>query len=187
MRRTLLILVSALLVLPSTVHAAQTSKVMCGGFHLVRSTPTGQELFSTAYSFRNGSLEAPLTILRLTIRNFFGSVIWDSGPAAPTPHPLNTDFPAPGVDITTVPPGATYYLGTNHIWGVNDVTGPDGPGQGNSISALIEYSTESKRDPVVIGASLRVRQRIFLAPFPPGTPVQGIEHSRVTSSCVEVK
>ena len=89
MKRALWILLVALLVAPPSADA-KTFKVLCGGFHFVRAM--GSEILTTSYSIRNGNLDDPVTIRRLTIRNLFGAVVWDSGEGTPTDHPLNTDF-----------------------------------------------------------------------------------------------
>src|SRR5207249_1123147 len=88
-------------------------------------------------------------------------VVHDSGPAIGVPHPLNRDI-VPPQDITTVPPGASYYLGTNHIWGNNSVAGPGGNQQGFSMSVDVEYSGDPKTN-LRVTSTLRVRERVFVA------------------------
>lgn len=174
MKRTLVVLLAGLLIVPSTAEAI-TFKIFCGGGHFVRAE--GAESVTTVYSIRNGNLDETVVIRRLTIRNLFGTVVWDSGPETSNDHPLNTDLD-PDLDITTVPPGASYPINTNHIpgWGVNNI--PDGPvGHGNAITTLIELSTEGKPNLVLVGGSLRTRARF----------VPTVEHSRSPVGCIEVK
>src|SRR2546422_11168014 len=111
MNRPILLLLASLLSV-STADAAQTTKVGCGAIHVLRNSDS--EILTGTISVRNIDLANAVTIERLTYRNFFGDVVHDSGPAIGVPHPLNADF-TPPQDITVVPPGATYYLSTNHI------------------------------------------------------------------------
>lgn len=120
---------------------------------------------------RNTDLTTSYTIDQLTIRNLFGDVVHDSGPAIGVPHPLNTDI-VPPLNITVVPPGATYYLLTNHLWGNNPVPGPAGGPQGNAMTAVVEFSANGNGNPsaLLVSATRRERERFALARYlPDGT------------------
>jgi hypothetical protein len=183
-RATAFALMLSFAVAVSGAHAAApTATVRCGAFHFVRTSPTGNELGTTSISLRNAGTTS-VTIERFTVRNFFGDVVHDSGPAIGVPHPLNFDI-VPAQDITTVPPGASYYLGTNHIWGNDSVAGPAGNQQGFSMSVDVQYSGGPKTD-LRVGSSLRVRERIFVGSPSGPVPTQGIEHSRSTAACGEL-
>jgi len=183
MNRLILLLLVSLVFVP-TADAARTTKVNCGSIHALRNSDA--ETFTASVVVRNVDLENAVTIERLTFRNFFGDVVHDSGPAIGVPHPPNADF-TPPQDITVVPPGASYYLSTNHIWGNNPIPGPAGNTQGGSMSVLVELSKAGDRDLVVVSSPLRDRQRFLI--FTPTGPiaVQGAELSRDRSPCVEVK
>jgi len=113
-------------------------------------------LRSTSISLRNLDLVNPTMVERITIRNAFGDVVHDSGPATENnPHPLNTDF-TPNLDITVVPPGASYYIATTHIWGLGGI--PDVPETGQSMSATVQFSKEGKAALFVVGGENRTRQ-----------------------------
>src|SRR5881628_3460909 len=85
------------------------------------------------------------------------------------------------------PPGATYYLSTNHIWGNNPIPGPAGNAQGGAMSVVVEFSKDGSRDLVVVGSGLRDRQRFFIFTPTGPIPVQGTELSRDRLICVDVK
>jgi hypothetical protein len=162
---------------------ADAGKTRCTISHFVRNA--GTNLRSAVLVFNNGDLENSVTIDRLTIRTFFGTVVHDSGPAVGILHPTNTDFPvaAPnGVDITVVPPGGNFYLRTNHIWGNSGL--PTGNEQGQSMSAVVEFSKEGNPDLFVVEAFLRGRQRLQDAS---GTSIEGNELSVDGSHCFRVK
>jgi len=183
MNRPILLLLASLLSV-STADAAQTTKVGCGAIHALRNSDS--EILTGTISVRNIDLANAVTIERLTYRNFFGDVVHDSGPAVGVPHPLNADF-TPPQDITVVPPGATYYLSTNHIWGNNPIPGPAGNAQGGAMSVVVEFSKDGSRDLVVVGSGLRDRQRFFIFTPTGPIPVQGTELSRDRLICVDVK
>ncbi len=183
MNRPILLLLASLLSV-STADAAQTTKVGCGAIHALRNSDS--EILTGTISVRNIDLANAVTIERLTYRNFFGDVVHDSGPAIGVPHPLNADF-TPPQDITVVPPGATYYLSTNHIWENNPIPGPAGNAQGGAMSVVVEFSKDGSRDLVVVGSGLRDRQRFFIFTPTGPIPVQGTELSRDRLICVDVK
>ena len=155
---------------------AGVQAVSCPGTHFVRDG--GREMRSTVIGLRNTDLENPATIERLTIRNAFGQIVHDSGPATVTPHPINFSFPD-GLDITVVPPGASYFLATSNIWGLNSI--PGGDAQGFTMSITVESSKEGKPDLLKVGTRLRSRER-FDAPLR-----EGAERSSNTGTCAEVK
>ena len=141
--------------------------------------PSGAGLAGSRISFHNADLQNAVTISRMTFRNFFGVVVHDSGPAVGVPHPLNTDF-TPFVDITFVPPGANYYVRTNHIWGNNPLPAEAGGNQaGQSMSVTIKASVQGDKDLFRVVGSPRIRERLV-----DGT--EGAEHTRGTSLCFKL-
>ena len=183
MRLTSALLLAGLLFVPPAAWAvAEIGKVRCTIPHFLRfPSSSGTEIRSSVVVFNNGDLVNPTTIQRFTIQNFFGGVVHDSGPAVGVPHPLNTDFTSP-VDITVVPPGATFYLTTNHIWDNTEVTG--GNEQGFAMSAVVEFSKEGGRDLFSVRGRARTRQRIQISP---GVFGQGIELSSNLLHCFTLK
>jgi len=172
--------VAVLLLAPVLAFAApiKTQTLVCGGAHHIRNG--GAEMVSTAYNFRNADLVNPMTVERVTIRNVFGVVVHDSGPAAGVPHPLNTDFAVP-LDITVVPPGGAYYLRTGMIWGVFGLPVASGNNEaGQSMTATIQVSKVGKKELAIVGANTRARERITL---PTGVVNEGAERSRTSISC----
>jgi hypothetical protein len=148
--------------------------VVCGAVHFIRAA--GTEFRNSLINLRNLDLENPATVERITIRNAFGDVVHDSGPATSQPHPLNTDF-AGGLNITTVPPGASYYLGTNHIWPLGEIPGVGMAETGQNLAVTVQFSKDGKADLFQVSAVSRTRERF-------GT---GAERARDGSSCTEVK
>jgi hypothetical protein len=170
MKRVAALCLSSLALVPAYSFAADGT-VVCNTVHFVRFQ--GAELRSTAIDLRNVDLVHPTTVERITIRNAFGDVVHDSGPATAREHPRNADF-TPALDITVVPPGASYYLTTNHIWGNNGI--PDVPQTGQSMSATVQFSKEGKAALFVVGGNNRTRE------FP-----NGAEKSRDDSQCTRVR
>lgn len=153
---------SSLALLPAYSFAGG-GMIVCSATHFVRAEG-GTELRTTKISLRNLDLVYPTTVERITIRNAYGDVVHDSGPATGQAHPLNADF-TPALDITVVPAGANYYLATNHIWGSNDI--PPQSGQtpleaaqgGQNMSATVQFLKEGNAALFVIGGSTRSRDR----------------------------
>ena len=164
------------------VRAASSGKVLCGGVHGPRAGNT--ELVDTSIGFRNANLNPghDVHISRLTIRNFFGDVVRDFGDTGPSGTlPPNTDFPVP-VDVTTVPPGANYYLTTSHIFGTRFIDDNVPAGGGNNISIVVEFTTSGDPDLFLLGGSLRI---VELIGGPGGA--RGQEHTRSTLDCRALK
>jgi hypothetical protein len=144
------------------------------------------EFRTTGISFRNLDLVNTTTIERITIRNVFGQIVHDSGPAIGVQHPLNTDFPVEyptGLDITVVPPGAAYYLMTNQIWGVASVPGSSNS-QGFTLTVTVEYSKDGKTDLLLVGSRVRSRDVVV---NPNGTLSQRGERGSDSSPCTKLK
>jgi len=180
-RRVMGFLLGGLLFLPTAVWA-KTVKTRCSSAHSVRLN--GMELRSTSVIFNNGDLDNSTTIQRLTIRDFFGNVVHDSGPALGVLHPLNTDFD-PDVDITVIPPGATFYIRTNHIWGNNPIPiALGGNSVGQSMSVTVEASKEGNPNLFVVGVRPRSRERIF--DVSTGNFAEGKEASTNDGICFKV-
>ena len=186
MRRAMGLFLAGVLLVPGAVWA-HTERVRCGIPHFTRFG--GAEIRSGVVVFNNGDLENPATIGRLTILDFFGNVVHDSGPVIGVPHPLNMDFASP-VDITVVPPGATFYLSTNHIWDTNpipfDPANPtlNGNERGQAMSVVVEVSKEGKPGLFQVQGRNRSRQRLQPSP---GVFTQGGELASNIIQCFPVK
>jgi hypothetical protein len=166
---------------PAAVLAApKTQTLSCNVAHFVRAG--GTEMRSASIAVRNNDLSNPATIERITIRNVFGAVVHDSGPAAGVLIPLNTDFAVP-LDITTVPSGASYYLRTNHIWGNNSLPAADGGNEaGQAMTAVVQVSKEGKEDLLVVRTRPRSRERIIT----PAGASEGAERSSDSGACTKL-
>jgi len=181
MKRIAALCFSSLALLP-TYSFAGGGTVVCSAAHFVRAG--GSELRSTAITLSNLDLANLATIERITIRNVYGEVVHDSGPATGQPHPANTDF-APPLDITVVPPGANYYLWTPHIWGFNSIPpqigeDPISAAQGGfTMSATVQFSKEGKAALFVVESFGLNRERFFGG--------LGAERSRNSLQCTEVR
>jgi hypothetical protein len=181
--RSMLMLLMLAALLVSTAEAAERGLVRCGWNHYVRSNNEGGfEVNTSSVVFRNLDLHHPLTIERLTVFNLYGAVVHDSGPAIGVPHPLNTDL-VPAQDITVVPPGAGFYLGSTHIWGNNSIPGDGGNQQGISLTVAVEFSKAGMIDLGKIAANRRVRRLLIGGPV----AVQGEELSSLQQSCYDNK
>jgi hypothetical protein len=99
---------------------------------------------------------------------------------------LNADFD-PDVDITVIPPGATFYIRTNHIWGNDPIPiALGGNSVGQSMSVTVEASKEGNPNLFVVGVRPRSRERI--AVLPPGSGfVEGRETSTNDGICFKVR
>ena len=178
MQRLFLLFLVGLFLIPVAADAA-TGKFICSTAHFVRLG--GTELRETVYGFLNGNKKKPVTIKRLTIRNAFGNVVHDSGPAIGVPHPPNTDF-VPDGDITVIAPLTAFYFKSTHIWDLNSVPGVDGDQQGFIMSSVVEFSTKGKLDLFGVSAMRRIRERI-----PGPSPSQGEERTTAGSNCIRIK
>jgi hypothetical protein len=157
--------------------------VECGGFHLVRvNAPANlSEVFTTNISVRNRNPHESVSIERITIHDIFGNPVFDAGAAAGSEIPLNTDL-TPPLDVTVVPPDASYYLSTKHIWGLLPL--PTGNQNGFNLSLRIQYSTSGRSDLVAVVGSNVVRQRVQVGP---SAFIEGDEHTRVRQECQRLK
>jgi hypothetical protein len=189
----------ALLSIPTATWAG-TVRMRCPVSHFKRAG--GEEMRSASIRFNNGDPVNAATIERLTIYDFFGIVVHDSGPAIDVPHPLNTDIRTSeepeGWDITTVPPNATYYIRTNHIrakdgtlWDNDSI--PDlGDGyprntRGNLMSVVVEFSKRGKRDIFVVSTRPRSRQREVLITDSGPVFLERAERSSDTGTCFRLR
>lgn len=159
------------LMLVSAHSVAAGGTFVCGGVHFIRAA--GTEARSTVISLRNLNLATAATVERITVRNAYGDVVHDSGPAAGTLHPANTDF-SPALDITVVPPGASYYLATSHIWPLGEL--PD-PQTGQNLAVSVQFSTVDNPALFVVEANTRTRD----------TAPPRAERSRDSSVCTRLK
>jgi len=181
MKRIVMFFLSGLLLVPTTAWA-ESGKVRCTAAHYVRNGE--QELQTTAIIFNNGDENNPVTIERITLWSFFGVVVHDSGPAIDIDHPVNDDFDIDN-DITVVPPGATYYLRTNHIFG-NDAIPPNlgGNKAGSPMAVVVEWSTKGKSGNFVVHVRRRARERVNLGG---GNFGEGAETISADSVCFKLK
>lgn len=180
MKRIAAVAFAALAAVPLSAFA-RNEALTCAGVHFVRAG--GTEMRSTVVGFRNADLENAATIQRLTIRNFFGQVVHDSGPATGTPLPLNGAFPG-GFDVTVVPPGASYFLATSDIWGLNPIPGTGGNNQGFNLAITVEFSKAGKGELLMVGTRPRSRERFV---SPEGVASEGRELATNTGNCVGVR
>ena len=181
-RHVTLLFATGLLLVTTAVSAAPKIKpttYFCAIHHYVRDG--GAELRTAGISIRNSDLANAAVIERVTVRNVFGDVVHDSGPAAGTAHPLNTDFASP-LDITTVPPGANYYLSTRHLWGLDGLPVTAGGNQaGFLLSAILVIAKADPSVPVFVGRRDTVRERLPTIP-----PVEGAERSSNAAACARI-
>ncbi len=183
MLRALFAALLASLLLSTPAAARKSETALCGAVHSPRGIGLN-EMLDTSIGLLNGNLDSSVTITRLTIRNFFGDIVHDSGPAVGVEHPLNTDT-EPDQDITTVAPGATYYITTSHIWPGNGFVRDPVPGRvggGNSMSVHVEFITDGKPELFVVTTGLRGRERIQTFPGS-GVFFQGGEKTRTSRKC----
>jgi len=142
----------------STSAWAGTFIARCPVSHFVRMQ--GTEIRVTSMSFRNGDPVNPATIDKITIYDVFGIPVFDEVAGN---YPLNRDIPG-GLDISTVPPNANYYLGTNHIWDTNSIPdlgdGHDGNSRGFNMTAVIQYSKRGDPKLFTVGVRARTRERL---------------------------
>lgn len=161
MKRCFIVASLAALALSAGAALAGTQTFSCGGNHYLRNG--GAEIITSAFAIRNHDPKFPATLMRLTIRNIDGNVIYDAGPAIGVPYPLSFDFPVAypnGKDITVVPPLGATALRTNQIWGNSPVpNSAGGPEMGQLITLWIVVSKEGSPDALAVGASQRVRSR----------------------------
>ena len=166
MRRIMTLLLAGLLFVSTAAWADEeihVRSVRCQISHFVRNN--GTEIRSAVVIFNNGDLVNPTTIERITIFDLFGDVVHDSGPAIGVPHPLNTDF-APPLNITVVPPGATFYLNTNHIvtggiaWDAITIPLPNGDERGQAMGVVVQFSKLGGLKLFQVHGRARSRQRI---------------------------
>src|SRR3989442_15049575 len=153
-------LTMSLLFATPAAAAAKSGRIVCGAVHTPRYS--GTEMLDTTIGFRNANPDSSVTISHLTIRNSFEDVVHDSAPATPLPHPVNADYPG-GLDVTTVPPLASFYLTTTHIWGLFPV--PVGPASGGVfLSAGVGFTPVGGPPLVCCGVPPRGRGRIEAIP-----------------------
>lgn len=168
-----------LLLIPA-LAAAKSEVTRCSAAHFLRAN--GTEMQFTVLAFNNGDLVNPAVIERITIRDFDGSVIHDSGPDVGVPHPFSIAFPPP-LDITNVPSGAIYTLSTTDIWGLSPVPGGGGNlRNGTTLSVTVKVSKNGKRDLFTVHGRHLARDRNINA----GVASLGAERSANGLNCVRV-
>jgi hypothetical protein len=175
MKHIVAVAFASLAVLPLSSYARVTT-THCPFSHFQRLG--GTEIRTSTLGFRNIDLANAATIERITIRNAFGQIVHESGPATGIPHPLSGAFG--GLDITVIPPGATLFLLSNDLWGLENVPGTAGPAQGFSMSVRVQVRKEGKADLLVVGSRQRSRDRII---GPTGIPSEGAERSTNIVHC----
>ena len=162
----------ASLVFISTYAFAGGGSIVCGAVHFIRAA--GTEARSTVISLRNMDLINIAIVERITVRDTFGDVVHDSGPATSQPHPLNTDY-TPPLDVTSVSPGSSYYIATSHIWPSGAL--PTNPEAGQNMAVTVQFSKEGNPALFTVEANSRTRE----------TAAPRAERARDTSKCNEVK
>lgn len=180
MNRSASFLLLSIALFMATESAAVTERRLCAARHLTRSN--GTELIYTVINLRNADAAAHVSIDRLTIRDYHGDIVHDSGPASPypTPHPQNEDVGIGIGDISFVPPQASYYFKTQHIWGPYSF----GPG-GYNMTVLIEFTTSG--DPNLFLASADIVARELIPPKkPPEKPTEGSGRFFDSAACTKV-
>ncbi len=177
MKRAILLFLVGLIV-PTAVSAA-TGAVRCTLHHFVRNS--GTEFRGSGFVFNNADLNNEVTLERLTIRDLFGDVVHDSGPAIGVPHPLVSDLD-PDLDITVVPPGATFFITTRNIFTVNPLPGPDGNQRGFTMSGVVEFSKAGNPDLFLVHAIPRTRERVLIG----GVFRARAEINRHDSECIRL-
>ena len=196
--KIIVMLMVALLSIPTATWAG-TVRMRCPVSHFKRAG--GEEMRSASIRFNNGDPVNAATIERLTIYDFFGIVVHDSGPAIGIPHPLNTDIRTAdaldGWDITTVPPNANYYIRTNHmrtngtIWDNDSIPdlgdGKDRNDRGSFMSVVVEFSKRGKRDIFVVSTRPRSRQREVLITDSGPVFLERAERSSDTGTCFRLR
>jgi hypothetical protein len=176
-----------LLLIPA-LAAAKSEVIRCSASHFVRQA--GLEIQFSIVAFNNGDLVNPATIERITVRDFDGSVIHDSGPEVGVPHPLSSGF-FPLLDITQVPPGAIYTLATSDIWGFNSIPSvilpPPGAilRTGTALSVTVKFSKNGKRDLFDVQGRRVARDRFINAGT--GVASAGAERSSSGLNCFPVR
>lgn len=190
MRRVMTLLLAGLLFVSTAAWADEEihgRRVRCGISHFVRNN--GTEIRSAVVIFNNGDVVNPAAIERITIFDFFGNVVHDSGPAIGVAHPLNTDF-TPPVDITVVPPGAAFYLNTPQFvtggiaWDANPIPLPNGNDRGQAMGVVVQFSKEGNPKLFQVHGRARSRQRVQTSP---GFFTQGTELSSNLLFCFRVE
>ena len=132
MRRIVMFLLSGLLFVPTAAWAG-TKKAECIAPHYIVND---RQLRWTALVFSNSDLVNPTTIERITVRNIFGDVFSDTGPATPDPHPSGPG----GTDISVVPPGGARVFTTLSVFGPNNLS--TGRHTGIPTTIVVEWSKE---------------------------------------------
>jgi hypothetical protein len=187
------LIAAGVLMLPA-VALADTLVFRCQAPHFIRvifSTPANpepNELRFTVVHFSNADLQHEAVIQRLTVRDAFGAVRHESGPAVGVPHPLNLGIQ----DITTVPPGGTFALATSDLWmsslppfavQVPPLTLAQQFVLLGGLTMTVEVSKRGNPRLFGVLASERVRQ----PPLAGGALVAGAERSAKTSRCFRIR
>jgi hypothetical protein len=187
-----LIVAGVLLLLPA-VAFADTIVFRCHAPHFIRAifttpaNPEPNELRITIVHFNNADLQHEAVIQRLTIRDAFGTVRHESGPAVGVPHPLNLGIQ----DITTVPPGGMFALATSDLWASSlppfAVQPPLTLAQQffllGGLTMTVEVSKRGNPRLFAVHAAERVRQ----PPLAGGALVAGAERSARSSTCFRIR
>lgn len=191
--RPLKSLIAAGVLLLPAVAFADTLVFRCHTPHFIRaifSTPANpepNELRFTVVHFTNADLQHEAVIQRLTVRDAFGAVRHDSGPAVGVPHPLNLGIQ----DITTVPPGGTFALATSDLWASSlppfAVQPPLTLAQQFVLLGGLTMTVEvSKRGNPRLFAMLG-SERVRMPPLAGGALVAGAERSAKTARCFRIR
>jgi len=148
------LLAAPILMASSSSFAAEFKEVFCGAAQFLRAS--GTEHHATLIVVKNTSPDESATWARLTFYDTFGVEIWDSGPASTgsIPHPPNPDF-NPALDVTNIPPRASVYLNTKHVFGFGNILGD--VEKGYSMQAYIRVETEGDAENIDVRGNRRAR------------------------------
>ena len=150
--KRLFFVIALVLVFPALAYGDGVSTWVCPFPH-ARVGVFG-ELTTSQVNFTNVGKETA-TIEQFTIRDFFGDIVTDVGPSTGVPLPLNTDQ-LPPVDVTDIPPGANFYLESDHFFKKTSIPGV--PRLGFRMSATVKIRVEEDTDSIIVGGLTRFRE-----------------------------
>ena len=183
--------VTALGALVPSSAAASRGVTICEFAHFWRHVedPERRELGTTFLTFMNTDLDHEANILRLTIRDLYGEVVFDGGPksAANQALPKNMKVNLPdGLDISVIPPGATYFINSRDFFGIFPIASTEDALTGDNergftMQVRVEFKKKGPAKRFVVSAHSKFRN----LPGPTNNPDgEVIERSRTDRTCV---